>query len=127
MKVENGTVLEFIGISWDVPEWDFDHPCAIITPITAYSSEGIEPDSFIEEICENLMCGKSLEDVNYDITEEIDWIGVKLKTLQKVCKDRLNGKDTWKSKVRYISKRKVEFFTNASGDMDFKFIESVEA
>ena len=73
------------------------------------------------------MCGKSLEDVNYDITEEIDWIGVNLKTLQKVCKDRLNGKDTWKSKVRYVSKRKVEFFTNASGDMDFKFIESVEA
>lgn len=126
MKVKDGDILEFIGISWENPEWEFDFPSAIISPITNFSPNGDDPDAFIENLCIDLCCGADLN--NEDIEDELKWNGTNLKTLKKVINDKLNNKNTWKTKLRNIVKQKVLFFKDPEelGELDFKIIESIE-
>ena len=109
---------------WEVPEWEYDFPCVILKPVLRYSPNGDNPDSFIEEICIDLCCGEDLESNNID--DDLKWVGSNLKTIQKVAKERLDGKPTWKTKIREVVKQKVKFFEEEDGDLSFEVLETIK-
>ena len=118
MKIKNGDIITFLAISWNEP-WDFDYPCVVLEPVIKYSSSGEAPELMIENMAINLICGDDITDE--EIKEEFEWRGWKLSTLRKVAKDRLSGKDTWKTKIREVVRQKVHFFEK-DGNLEFEFI-----
>ena len=123
MKVKDGDVVEFLAIEWDEPQWDFDHPCVILKPVIEYSPNGESAEHMIEEMAITLSCEDEIEDE--DVSQEFDWRGWKLETLRKVAKERLAGKDTWKTKIRSVVKQKIKFFID-DGDIAFEILETVK-
>jgi len=83
MKAKSGDIIEFLAISWDVPEWEFDHPTAILKPYTAYSPNGESCEGMIEDMAINMCCG-NVE--NEYIDDQLNWISTSLKTLNRVAK-----------------------------------------
>lgn len=125
MKIKEGDVIEVLAISWIEPQWEFDFPSVILQPIIKYSCDGEECDTLIENLGINIMCGEDIE--SEDVKDEFDWRGWKLSTLKRVAKERLEGKPTWKTKIRQVLKQKLEFYLDKDGELDYKIIETVEA
>ncbi len=123
MKVKNGDVVEFLAIAWNEPQWEFDHPCVVLSPVVEYSPNGESPEHMIEEMAISLSCEDDIKDE--DVKHEFDWRGWKLDTLRKVAKERLAGKDTWKTKIRSVVKQKIRFVEN-DGELEFEVLETVE-
>ena len=123
METKAGDIIEFLAISWDVPEWEFDHPTAVLKPHTAYSPNGESCEGMIEDMAINMSCGKV---ENEDIEDQLNWISTSLKTLNRVAKNRLNGKDDWKSKIREVVLQKVEFYEQ-EGELYSRVIETTTA
>ena len=124
MKVKDGDVIEFLAISWDEFHWEFDHPTVILKPVISYSPNGESCDRMIEDMAINFCCNEDLKDE--DVSVEFDWRRWKLSTLRRVAKERLAGKTTWKTKIREVIKSKVRFFTDDSGELQFKIIDVVK-
>ncbi len=127
MRVKDGDIIEFIAISWDEPQWEFDFPCVILKPVIEYSPNGDYPDYMIEEMAISLMCGDEIQDE--DVSEEFTWRQWKITKLKQVAKDRLAGKDTWKTKIREVIKQKIRFYasTLADGELEFEILETIRA
>jgi hypothetical protein len=123
MKVKNGDIIEFLAISWD-EQWEFDHPTVVLQPAIDYSPNGASCESMIEDMAIDFCCNEDVTDE--DISEEFKWRGWKLSTLKKVAKERLEGKPTWKTKIREVVKQKIQFYEK-DGELEFKVIETIEA
>ena len=121
MKVDDGDIVEFIGISWDEPQWEFDYPSVILKPIIKYSSSGTSCDTMIENMAIDLCCEIDLEDDN--IEDEFKWRGWDLSRLNRVVRERLNGKDTWKTKIRNVIKTRLQFYKDPYGEMQYKILD----
>lgn len=124
MKIKEGDIVEIIAIDWDEPHWEFGHPCVIVSPIIRYSPNGESPEKMIEDLVIDLICEEDVE--SKDISREFEWRGWKLNTLKKVCRDRLAGKETWKTKIRSVVKQKI-LFTHNGSEFDFEILETIEA
>lgn len=122
MKVKEGDILEFLAISWNEPQWEFDHPTVILQPIIEYSSNGIDPETMIENLAIDLCCNEDV--VDEDVSEEFEWRRWKLSTLKRVAKEKLQGKDIWKTKIREVIKQKIKFIKDENNDLSFEVIET---
>lgn len=123
MKVKDGDTIEFLAISWNEPQWDFDYPCVVLKPIVKYSPSGEPPQYMIEQMAIALSCGDDIEDDN--TKEEFEWRGWKLNTLNKVARHRFAGQNTWTTKIRSVLKQKILFFED-DGEIHFKVLENIE-
>lgn len=47
MKVKNKDVVEFIALEWHEPQWEFDHPTVILSPIIQYSPNGTSAETTV--------------------------------------------------------------------------------
>jgi hypothetical protein len=124
MEVKNGDIVEFLAISWDEPAWEFDHPTVVLKPFIAYYSDGRSCEGVLEDMAINLCCNVSV--IDEDVSQEFEWRGWKLSTLRKVAKERLAGKNTWKTKIREVVYQKVRFFEEA-GEMESEVIQQQTA
>jgi hypothetical protein len=79
----------------------------------------------IEDMAINACCKDKLKDE--DVSQEFDWRGWKIARLKQVIKDRLNGKDTWKTKVREVVKQKVQFYMADENELTFRVVETTRA
>jgi len=120
-QIKAGDKVKFLAISWDEPHWEFDHPTVVLKPLIRYSPNGEGCEGLIEELAIDI-CVEDVEDE--DISEEFDWRKWKLSTLNKVAKERLEGKDTWKSKIIEVVKQTLEFYEGEDG-LEFSVIETV--
>jgi hypothetical protein len=124
MKVKSGDVVEFLAISWIEPDWDFDHPTVALLPVVSYSDDGQSCESILEDVAIDLCCNDDI--VNEDVSHEFEWRGWKLSTLRRVAKNRLAGKDDWKTKIREVVYQQVEFYEE-DGELESRVIEQKEA
>ncbi len=120
MKVKINDVVEFLAISWD-ENWEFDHPTVILSPAIEYSPNGDSCESMIEDMAINLSFGDEVDDEN--VAEEFAWRGWSIERLKNVAKERMAGKDTWKSKIREVMYQKVRFYGDAD-EMEFDVLET---
>lgn len=116
-KIKNGDIVEFLAISWNEPQWEFDYPTVVLKPVIRYSPNGTSPDGMIEDLALDMCCDGKI--MNEDVSEEFKWRKWQLRTLNKVAKERLNGKDTWKSKIREVVYKKIRFFEK-NGELEFE-------
>jgi hypothetical protein len=124
MRVKNGDIVEFIAISWDEPQWEFDYPTVVLKPSIAYSPSGKPTELMIENMAIDLACG--VDRTDQDVSEEFNWRGWKISNLKKVASDRLNGKDTWKTKIREVVKQRIKFIEE-DGQLEFEVLETITA
>ena len=124
MKVKNGDIIEFVGVSWNNPYWEFDHPCIIVKPVLRYSDTGQEPDSMFEDLAIDLSCDSDIE--NEDISDELEWCGTSLKAIKRMINNRLKGKKDWSTKLRYLTVQKIKFVEDSTGDLTFEVLETKE-
>lgn len=122
MNIKDGDIIEFLAISWD-EGWEFDHPTVVLKPIIEYSPNGNSCEEMIEDMAISFCCNEDVEDDEF-FKDECDWRGWKLPTLKKVAKERLQGKDTWKTKIREVVSQKIKFFKEGN-EMEFEIIESI--
>lgn len=120
MQIKNNDIIEFLAISWDEPAWEFDHPTVVLKPFIAYFSDGRSCEQVLEDMAISLCCNVAV--ANEDVSHEFDWRGWKLSTLRRVAKNRLAGKDDWKTKIREVVQQSVRFF-EADGEMESEIIE----
>lgn len=124
-NIKDGDVVEFIAISWDEPQWDFDYPTVVIAPCIKYSSCGESCEGMIENMACDISCDIELKDE--DTATEFAWRGWKIDRLKRVIRERFNGKDTWKTKVREVVKQKVQFYKGDEGYLEFRILETHRA
>lgn len=122
-KIKAGDTLEFVAISWDENHWEFDYPTVLLEPFIQYSPNGMPPETMIEDSAINTVVYEEIPE-DEDISHEFNWRGWKLQTLKKVVKDRVDGKDTWKTKIREIVKQTVEFYDTDDEGLGFKVIKT---
>lgn len=128
MKVKDKDIVEFIVLEWREPQWEFDHPTVVLSPIVLYSPNGESAGQMVEDICidlcinaDELEGGKELE--SEDVSREFKWRRWNLKTMHKVAKARLAGKDDWKTREARVTRQKVKFFEE-DGELQFTVVES---
>lgn len=119
MIVKDGDIVDFVGISWNEKEWDFDHPTVLLSPVVRYSPNGDSVESLIEDVACELSWEDDVEDE--DVEDEFEWRGWKLSNLRRVVRERGLGKDTWKTKIRDIMTVKVLFYEE-DGELQFRYI-----
>lgn len=124
MKVKEGDVIEFLAISWNEPQWEFDHPTLVLKPVIRYSPNGTSPETMIEDLAIDLACGYDIQ--NEDVSEEFKWRRWDLKRISKIAEDILEGKDVWKTKKRSVIKQEIKFFNDFEDELDFQILESKE-
>jgi len=126
MKVKNKDVIEFVAIEWHEPQWEFDHPTVVLSPVISYSPNGESSEKMIEDICIDLCINADDETdmEDEDVSKEFEWRRWNLKTMQKVAKARLAGKDDWKSKYARVTRQKIKFFQK-DGELQFEVVESI--
>lgn len=122
MKIKAGDIVEFIAISWNQPWWEFDYPTLVLKPYLEYSPNGTSPETMIEDMAINLTF-KDVEDE--DISQEFKWRHWSLPWIKRVARERLQGKDTWKTMVREVVKQKIQFYEDEDGELMFNVIESI--
>jgi hypothetical protein len=128
MKAQVGDIIEFLAISWDEPQWEFDHPSAVLKPLFRYHDDGGDCERIIEDLAIDLCCGETDDKDDLDFfKDESDWRGWKLSTLRRVAKNRLAGKDDWKTKIREVVLEKIKFINDEDGEIGFEIIETVKA
>ena len=125
MEIKNNEIIEFVAISWDEHHWEFDYPTVVLKPFIAYSPNGNCPETMIEDMGINICCGDDIQ--NEDVSEEFEWRRWSLSRLKRVVKDRLNGKDTWKTKIREVCIQKLQFYYDDENELQFKIIETKKA
>ena len=123
MLVKDGDIIEFVAISWNESNWEFDHPTVILKPYVRYSPNGESCEAMIEDMCIDICCDSELEDETID--SEFKFQAWKLTTLKKVVKNRFEGKDDWKSKIREVIKQKIQFYQK-DDEMFFKILETIK-
>lgn len=113
MKIKAGDTVEFIALKWNEPQWEFDHPTVVLSPVVMYSPNGTSPESMIEDICIDLCInadsGESVEKLDEDVTKEFEWRRWDVSRMKTVAKNRLNGKSDWCSKGARAAKVTVKF------------------
>lgn len=130
MIVKDGDVIEFIGLEWQEKHWEFDHPTVILSPIISYSPNGESASGMIEDMCIDLAINaddiepKEMKDE--DVSEEFKWRHWNLKTMKRVAKNLLEGKEDWKTKYPRVTKQKIRFYNN-DGELEFEILEEIEA
>lgn len=124
VTVKENDIVEFLAISWDEPQWEFDYPTVLLQPVLQYSPNGDHPETMIEDAAIDLSF-KELEDE--DFSAEEGFYGWKLKTLKRVAKRRLAGHDDWKTKVREVIYQKIQFVINEDGELEGKVLETKRA
>lgn len=79
MCPKDGEILEFRGCTWQQPEWDFDAPKVLYSPVERYSDQGgsiCEGATWdlVEEVCGDL-CehGKVPRGFSEDDLSEFEW------------------------------------------------------
>lgn len=122
MKIKSGDIVTFIAISWNEPQWEFDHPTVVLQPIIKYSPNGETCEAMIQDIATDFICEEDIKDE--DTYEEFYWRGWKLSTLRKVAKNRLSDKDDWKSKILEVVQQKVKFI-DKNGELEYEIIETI--
>jgi hypothetical protein len=127
MKVKSGDIVEFIAISWDEHHWEFDHPSVTLEPLFRYHDDGRDCEGIIEDLAIDLCCGETddKDDLEFFKTES-DWRGWKISTLRRVAKNRLAGKDDWKTKIREVIVQTIEFYEE-DGEIEFKVLKTIKA
>lgn len=123
MKAQIGDVIEFICLSWTEAQWEFDHPVVVLKPILKYSPNGDGRDNMIEDMAFDLCCGDDIKDE--DCAEEFKWRHWNIKTLNKVAKDRLTGKDPWCTRHAHVTYQKLEFY-DQGGQLEYRVLETKE-
>jgi hypothetical protein len=127
MKAKAGDIIDFLAISWNEPQWDFDHPSASLKPLFRYHDDGRCCEGVIEDLAIDLCCGDTNDKDDLAFFEdESDWRGWRLSTLRRVAKNRLAGKDDWKTKIREVVLQTIEFYEE-DGEIQFKIIKTVVA
>ena len=121
MKIKKGDIVEFIGISWDNNFWEYDYSTTIISPVLQYSPSGICPESMIEDICIDATCNDEIK--NHDIEDDLKWVGCSLNWIKRVIREKFQGKDTLKTRVREVVKQTIEFYEDEDG-LNFKIINT---
>jgi len=48
-----------------------------------------------------------------------------LSTLRRVAKNRLAGKDDWKTKIREVVTQKIKFIKDSDGELAFEVVETI--
>lgn len=128
MKVKDGDIIEFLAISWDSPEWEFDNPTIILKPVIWYSDDGRSCSGMIQDLIDCLCCDEDVK--NSDIDDEFNRMGWKLSTLKRVARNRLAGKNDWKTKIREVVYQKVVFYNHDDIDyegLDAQILETLKA
>lgn len=125
MKVKNKEVVTFIGLEWQEPQWEFDHPTVILFPVVKYSPNGESAEKMIEDICIDLCINADTgEDYpDEDVTKEFEWRRWNLKIMKNVAKQRLQGLDTWKTKCARVVAKTVRFYIR-DGEMSFSDVKT---
>lgn len=123
MTVKKDDVIEFLAIAWDEPQWEFDYPTVVLFPVIRYSPNGEAPEKMIQDLAIDFACGEDVTD--QDNSEEFNWRGWKISTLRKVAKERMEGKDTWKTKIRSVVKQQIKF-VEQGGELDFEVLKTME-
>jgi len=123
MKIKNGDIIEFLAISWIEPQWEFDFPTVILDPIIRYSSYGKSCESFIDDVAMDFCCNTN-ELKNEDISEEFNWRKWKISNLKRVCNERMNNKDIWKTKHVKVVKQKIKFYNDKNNELMYKIIST---
>lgn len=124
MKAKEGDIVEFLAISWEQPWWDFDYPTLVLKPFLGYSPNGTCPESMIEDMAISFCCGEDISDE--DINSEFEWRHWSLPWIKRVARERLQGKDTWKTMAREVVKQKVEFYNDSDGELMFRVLETTK-
>jgi hypothetical protein len=126
MIIKEGDIIEFLAISWNEPQWDFDHPSATLKPLFRYHDDGQCCKGIIEDLVIDLCCGDTddKDDLEF-FKDECEWRGWKLSTLKKVAKNRLAGKDDWKTKIREVVMQKIKFIKDEDEGLTFEVLETV--
>lgn len=125
MKVKDKDVVDFIALEWREPQWEFDHPTVVLSPVVSYSPNGESSEKMIEDICISLCINADDETdmKDQDVSEEFKWRKWDFKTMKKVAKAKVAGKDDWKTKGAIVTCQKVKF-TEKKGELHFDVIES---
>lgn len=129
MKVKHNEIVEFLAISWSEPQWEFDHPTVVLKPFIQYSSNGEDCEMMIEDMAidvaidaDTIIGNGDIKDD--DVSQEFEWRGWRLEYLRRVARERLAGKDTWKTKIRNVVKQKIRFYKQGD-EMEFEVMETV--
>jgi hypothetical protein len=128
MRVKDGDIVEFLAISWDAKEWEFDNPAIVLKPVIWYTDDGRSCENMIQDLIDSLCCDEEVE--NEDIINEFNRMRWKLSTLKRVARNRLAGKDDWKTKIREVVYQKVVFYSHDDIDyegLDCQIIETKKA
>ena len=120
MEIKAGDTVDFVAISWTEPQWDFDYPTVLLEPIIRYDPNGGGCWGIIENTAIDYCGFDGMEDE--DVSQEFNCRGWKLDRLKKVAKDRISGKDTWKTKIKEVFIQKLYFYEDDIG-LAFKIIE----
>lgn len=124
--IKPGDKIEFVGISWNEPHWEFDHPTVVLEPSIRYSPNGITCENMFEDLAIDMSIDEKILD-SEDVSIEFDWRGWKLNRLKRVAKERFEGKDTLKTKIYEVVKQVIEFYINDDGELDYNIISTKKA
>jgi hypothetical protein len=109
-ETQTGDVFTLVAMSWHEKQWEFDNPSMLLFPVTKYYNDSRHPeiicdDAAIEALYGNIECE--------DVSEECEFYGWNLKTLRKVARNRMAGKNhLWKSKNVTVVRMDVEMCGN---------------
>jgi hypothetical protein len=101
-SVKAGDEIEFLAISWNEENWEFGHPCVLLSPIIRYTEESSDSEDLIEDTAIDLCCG---EIARQDRENGFGYHGHKVSYLKRICRERLEGKETWVSKIRSVHRQ----------------------
>jgi len=132
MTIKDGDIVEFLAISWN-DGWDFDHPSALLKPFYEVYEDGVDPDRIIDDVTGELCYKDNISEKDFKekfkfFKSECKWRGWKIETLERVAKNRLNGGNMWKTKIRSVLYQKVKYFSTADPEvMDCRMLEEKKA
>jgi hypothetical protein len=129
MKIKKGDIVEFVVLEWHEPQWEFDHPTVMLLPIVQYSPS-TSAETMIEDLCidlaieaDTIESPKEIE--SEDVYKEFEWRGWSLKRMITVAKNRLKGKEDWKSRYAKVIKQKVKFITE-DNETSFTILKTIK-
>ncbi len=119
LKIQNGDVVEFLAIDWQ-EGWDYDFPSAMVEPVFSFNTGGCSGDNVIANALIKIIYSEHNSLSNERLDDSF------IRTIKKVVKERLAGKETWKSKRPRIYKQRVEFVLNEEGELEYNILSSEE-
>ena len=127
---KDGDVIDFIGLEWQEPQWEFDHPTVILKPLISYSPNGESAEKMIEDMCIDLcITADDIQEnsmLDEDVSKEFGWRRWNLSRMKTVASNRLNGGNYWVSKYPRVIKQRIKFFVK-DGETNFKILSTKRA